>query len=177
MTEKLFIGFIDIGILRMHILYFSLELKWGATKCPMVCKVGEKCLSQWANGHNNFYFLLFYSTNHPKSPVTFNLITLSFLTTCKKSKSCNLWEGCCGNPVFPLSTLCEGIMTADTRTRAGELELRAQAAKTWDTRKKVGGTKSIKTDHYLCFLFNNPIQSKTVKYCGVSLQKHKNDNI
>ena len=27
MTEKLFIGFIDIGILRMHILYFSLELK------------------------------------------------------------------------------------------------------------------------------------------------------
>ena len=121
MTEKWFIGFIDIGILRMHILYFSLELKWGATKCPMVCKVGEKCLSQWANGHNNFYFLLFYSTNHPKSPVTFNLITLSFLTTCKKSKSCNLWEGCCGNPVFPLSTLCEGIMTADTRTRAGEL--------------------------------------------------------
>ena len=90
----------------IDIIYFSLELKWGATKCPMVCKVGEKCLSQWANGHNNFYFLLFFSTNHPKSPVTFNLITLSFLTTCKKSKSCNLWEGCCGNPVFPLSTLC-----------------------------------------------------------------------
>ena len=168
MTQKIIfhIFILILAFCGMHILYFSLELKWGATKCPMVCKVGEKCLSQWANGHNNFYLLLFYSTNHPKSPVTFNLITLSFLTTCKKSRSCNLWEGCCGNPVFPLSTLCEGIMTADTRagaqSRGGE-NLR-------DTRKKVGGTKSIKTDHYLCFLLNTQQSysvENTVKYCGV----------
>ena len=68
----------------MHILYFSLELKWGATKCPMVCKVGEKCLLQWGNGHNNFYLLLFFLRKPSKISLTFNLITLSFLTKCKK---------------------------------------------------------------------------------------------
>ena len=143
----------------MHILYFSLELKWGATKCPMVCKVGEKCLSQWANGHNNFYLLLFFSTNHPKSPVTFNLITLSFLTKCKKSRSWNIWEGCCGNPVFPLSTLCEASWRQSWCWGGANLR----------HKKKVGEQNQLR--QIITFVFSSTIlfsliSGKHLKYCG-----------
>ena len=119
----------------------------------------RKCLSQWANGHNNFYLLLFFSTNHPKSPVTFNLITLSFLTKCKKSRSWNIWEGCCGNPVFPLSTLCEASWGQTQKSSCwGGANLRH--------KKKVGEQNQLR--QIITFVFSSTIlfRWKHLKYYG-----------
>ena len=150
MTQKIIfhIFILILAFCGMHILYFSLELKWGATKCPMVCKVGEKCLSQWGNGHNNFYLLLFFLRKPSKISLTFNLITLSFLTNARKVGGAVIY--CRDVAAFPyLSTLWGGVMTAWDQWGAGAEENQTRH------RGNSWGRKSIKTDHFVCFLFNS----------------------